>query len=360
MKIKFSENGSRIYDFFRLFANKQTILDRRKEDNGTNDICYSLLLSMIDKAGSLAEELEVFYYPECFFWWDFLPYFYYSDYSKEEDLLNDILSCDRKKLRGMILSYLLYMSKGIFIDKAKELLPYMKEAEKNGVFELLDELSISNTAKWEIIVSWNNPEKKRDEYIELMKKLLPIYLEEYAVYQEEVKAYGMDLENRINKHGISAITDMWDGIYDKGYSNTDMTLPNSSYLFISVGSASLSSAGYERGDINKRAYVQGFHLENGLLKLRQNWLDSREEMVFFFKNLGDSTRFQVLDLIGKGIGNNKELAETLSLTKATVSYHLNYLFNANMIFKTEKNGKQVMMVNKTKIKEMLDKFVQNL
>lgn len=359
MHIQFCEHGSRLYDFFRLFANKHHILHRRDEDKGYDDVCYTLFLTMLHKAQHIVEALERYYFPECSLFGNFTPYFYYADYTKEEDLLQDIAACDRHTLRIMILSSLLYNLKGISIETEADVLPYQDEIERSGIFSFLEPLAISNNTKWEYLSAWNTPEQKRDSYIALMTQLLPIFLEEYAPYAEAVRTYGVDLEKRLMQNGPSVITDMWKGIYDK-WNNTEESLSNASYLFISIGASPLMSYGPEEGDKTKRPYIQGFHLEQGLQKLRQTRINNREQFVFFFKNLGDTTRFHILELIGQGIGTNKELAETLSLTTATVSYHLNYLFNANMITRTKKNGKHIITINGIRIHEILDKFLKKL
>lgn len=359
MDIQFSENGSRLYDFFRLFANKHQILHRRDEEKNYDDVCYTLFLAMLHKAHDIADALERYYFPECSLFGNFMPYFYYADYTKEENLLQDIAACDRHTLRTMMLSSLIYNLKGISIETEADVLPYQEEIEHNGIVSFLEPLTVSNNTKWEYLSAWNAPEQKRDSYIALMTRLLPIFLEEYTPYAEAVRSYGYDLQKRLIQKGASVITDMWKGIYDE-WNNTEETLSAVPYLFISIGASPLVSSGFEEGDKTKQYYVQGFHLEKGLQKLRQSRINSREELVFFFKNLGDSTRFRILELIGQGIGTNKELAENLSLTTATVSYHLNYLFNANMITRTEKNGKRIISVNKMRIQKILDKFLENI
>lgn len=359
MHIRFSENGSRIYDFFNLFAHKEHILNRREEEKGYDDVCYTLFLSLLNKAKDMLEQFEAYYYPGCALFGNFIPYLYYTDYQKEEDMLNDLAACDSGKLQAMILSSLLYNLKGVSIEKAEDLPPYLDDIRQNGMFTFLHGLSMTDNAKWRILCAWNDPETARDSYIALMKAFLPLFLKEYALYRDEVKAYGLDLQKRLVKNGYTVISDMWKGIYDE-WDNTEKYLSNASYLFISIGAAPLMSTGRDEGDKTKRTYVQGFHLEQGLQKLRQTIINNRERLVFFFKNLGDATRFQILELIGKGLGTNKELAEALSLTTATVSYHLNYLFNANMILKTDKDGKSVLAVNKRSIKKTLDVFLAKL
>jgi len=53
MNIQFCEHGSRLYDFFNLFAYKEHILNRREEEKGYNDVCYTLFLSLLNKAKNM-------------------------------------------------------------------------------------------------------------------------------------------------------------------------------------------------------------------------------------------------------------------------------------------------------------------
>ncbi|MGP1529024.1 MAG: hypothetical protein ACTTI3_01575, partial [Treponema sp.] len=148
MHIQFSENGSRLYDFFNLFANKDYILNRREEEKGYDDACYTLFLSLFNKAKDMLEQFEAYYYPECALFGDFIPYLYYVDYQKEEELLNDLAACDADTLRAMILSSLLYNLKGVSIEKAEDLPPYLDDIRQNGMFTFLHGLSMTDNAKW--------------------------------------------------------------------------------------------------------------------------------------------------------------------------------------------------------------------
>ena len=108
----------------------------------------------------------------------------------------------------------------------------------------------------------------------------------------------------MQRDGLSVLTNMWERIYAQ-WNNVEESLLQSNFLFVS-GVLPLISIGFEQGAKNKRFYLQGIYLERGLEKLRKIRFDNREEMVFFFKNLGDETRFKVLELISQGIGTNKE------------------------------------------------------
>ena len=59
MNIQFCEHGSRIYDFFNLFAHKEHILNRREEEKGYDDVCYTLFLSLLNKAKDMLEQFTI-------------------------------------------------------------------------------------------------------------------------------------------------------------------------------------------------------------------------------------------------------------------------------------------------------------
>lgn len=358
MKIKFSLKGSRIYDFFQFLTNKKNILERRRENQGYDDICYGLFLNLIKKTEQYSKRFEEFYYPECFLFGDFIPYFNYIDWKDEAEFLNAMTNLDGEQIQKMILSSLLYKLQGIAIENEKDLEPYIEDVQEKGMITFLDSLSMENAGKWEILQAWEKPEKKRNRYVELMREILPIFLQEYSVYEKEIKSYGLNLQKRMQRDGLSVLTNMWEGIYAQ-WNNVEESLLQSNFLFVS-GVLPLISTGFEQGAKNKRFYLQGIYLERGLEKLRKIRFDNREEMVFFFKNLGDETRFKVLELISQGIGTNKEIAEKMEITTATVSYHLNYLYNANMILRTEENGRKKIIIHRRGIEEKLDKFKEKI
>ena len=95
-----------------------------------------------------------------------------------------------------------------------------------------------------------------------MKAFLPLFLEEYALYREEVKAYGPDLQKRLVKHGYTVISDMWKGIYDEHDDMKD-ALSEAQYLCISAGATPLVSFGFKQGACSKRLIFKGFIWKKG-------------------------------------------------------------------------------------------------
>jgi predicted transcriptional regulator len=84
------------------------------------------------------------------------------------------------------------------------------------------------------------------------------------------------------------------------------------------------------------------------------------ELITTFKNLGDTTRYKVLKNISNGITSTKDIANSLGVSSATVSYHINQL-NTSKILKLERvNGKYINSVNIEWINNCISKLKKDL
>lgn len=77
------------------------------------------------------------------------------------------------------------------------------------------------------------------------------------------------------------------------------------------------------------------------------------ERVNALKNLGDKTRYSVLKCVASGMDSTKKIAETLGVSSATISYHLNNLLSSRLISYESIEGKVRAQVNKAWIKQVL-------
>ncbi|NLB90663.1 MAG: winged helix-turn-helix transcriptional regulator [Clostridiales bacterium] len=79
-----------------------------------------------------------------------------------------------------------------------------------------------------------------------------------------------------------------------------------------------------------------------------------------FKALGDGTRYELLTLIAKGITTTKELAEKLSISGASVTYHLQTLVEANFLHSNWRRMSLYERINQGKIQELFAELNRDL
>ncbi len=79
-----------------------------------------------------------------------------------------------------------------------------------------------------------------------------------------------------------------------------------------------------------------------------------------FKVLGDRTRYELLVLLTQGVNSTKELAKALAITSASVTYHLQYLIEADLIHINWRKIPVDQRINQEKVLEVLVQLQKDL
>ena len=74
----------------------------------------------------------------------------------------------------------------------------------------------------------------------------------------------------------------------------------------------------------------------------------------FLKLLADEKRFKMIQLLGKRAWYGYELAETLSITPPTVSYHMNSMMELGLIYLERDSNRTYYHLDQNKLKELLE------
>jgi len=222
-------------------------------------------------------------------------------------------------------------------------------ASEHESLSLIQNTEYDSGLKWELFSFLQDPEKYRDEYVEFMEELIPKFLKHYKTREKTIDEFNNYIEEKNNanngKYFESILKkfikfDKYDEIYITTsyldyYSITFDVLESSSYVFIGLD--------YEE------AIAQYEGREGNKLKKHIN----------IFKNFSDLTRFQILKLIVEDEDySSKDIAEKLGITGATVSYHMNNLFSAELVSMNRKKRKNIYSINKDVIKETVDFLIR--
>ena len=74
----------------------------------------------------------------------------------------------------------------------------------------------------------------------------------------------------------------------------------------------------------------------------------------FIKMLSDNKRFEIIELLSQKPYYVNELAAELGLTAPTVSYHLNYMLDLNLVSLERDNGKTYYTLKKETVKGLFN------
>ncbi len=102
-------------------------------------------------------------------------------------------------------------------------------------------------------------------------------------------------------------------------------------------------------------------MEDSFKKLYEIREDKLSERVKIFKALGDKTRYETLKLLANGVTSIKEIAKSLNVSSATISYHINEFLTSGIItLKFENNKKAGYKIDYSKLTEVMNELKVDL
>ncbi len=361
MKYKYYPQESKIYDFlnFPKCLYFKHVLTR--EIDHYQEIVVDEYIDFIQdiekKLKPYSQEIEVFYHKDSFNDYDFIDLishvhtpFYYKN---EKDYLEMMLKLDEKVIRKYII-YSIIDNNLEYESNKEEIMKKVNDisSSHDETITFIKELSIDNSIKWNLFLFVEEPVKYMKMYVELMKKLKPIFDDIYQPLKEEINRTGNDLVSYLNStsgHGIKELTN----------SLLDETLLEGKYKKILI-SVIFSYSITITSVVENKYIVWGLKMEEALKKLKEINENKTNERVRIFKNLGDKTRYEVLKLIASGITSTKEIASRLGVSSATISYHINAFITSKVIKMNSSQKKFDYVVDYQLLNETLEEFKEDL
>lgn len=359
MRFQFYKNESRIMDFLEfpsvIFADDQSEIEEYK------DIVTKEYEELLKNSETLVkpyeEDIRLFYSKNAMEEYDFFSLLSKSyevfGFTSEENYLNHLLSVDENDLRKKLIESI--KSKDDDTSKKDNNTNPKEETlfSKEYITELVNALPIEPGDKWNLFLIIDSPKKYTIKYVELLYKILPDFRKLYLPYEEKIVEYGTHLENMLMEQGEKVLDTITCSMID------ETMLPEGPIaLFISLfGSFSLKIAAYP-----SNPFMQwGLEIEKSFQRLKEKRENKLNERILVFKNLGDKTRYEVLRLIANGETSIKNIANTLHVSSATISYHVNALITTNILkFDRNKNNKVGYKVSWDLIQEVFEGLREDL
>lgn len=363
MNCKFLFNESRIHDFFFfpgiLYYSAE--LEREKENSiydKTMEPSYIGFLSKLEKQLEPFEtEIKEFYYPDYNNDHDFVDLLFWDlDFfglDSEENCLDLIKRLSAHEIRTFILSAL-FSKTPEFTDSKWARMQAEKISNDFGQMRtFVKSLPIEPGAKWQLSLVLEEPVDHASRYVQLMAKLLPLFKQIYRPFIDDVTKYGENLEKVINKDGAKAVLNLTFGIVNPEIFDKDIVYP---LLISAIGAYGIIIATSR----DNPYIVWGLNAEEAFKRIKELNENKTIEMVTVFKNLGDKTRFEVLKLISSGVSSIKEIAQTLGVSSATVSYHINNLTLSKVLKLNKPGGHFPYIPDYDFLEDILTSFKDNL
>lgn len=362
MNFEFYPKASRIYDFLHFPTLAFSMESMNKIDNNLDDSIIDDYLQFAQrvekKLKPYKDDIERFYtkkHLNNYYFIELISMFYsIFNYEDENEYLDMLLTLSEKEINKSIVYSLIkideedtdgYSDK--IIDRAE------KTCEnKEEVINIIKDLPIESASKWSLFLMVEEPVQYMKDYVNLMKRILPIFQEVYTSYEVEVKEYGEELVEFLNKEGAKGLEEitfsiMKSNILDSEKNNVLISM-TSSYV------VSLTISGKDK------LVAWGLKVEEFFKAMRDLYEDKINERVQMFKNLGDKTRYEVLRLVSLGETSNKKIANEIGVSGATISYHISNLVTAKIIKLDKSDNKYGYLVNYEYLDEMIREFREDI
>ena len=192
---------------------------------------------------------------------------------------------------------------------------------------ILDNVSLEPEDKFVFLDFFNNLEKIYPPYMELLEFAHGLYIENYPRVEKYVNR---GLENLKMDGELPTSSDQIEIIKIVDIENIREKKNDVLYYYMSTISYNGLSIIASTNNLVPIRGVEGV-LFNELVNLTEDEEFKCENVKEQLKALGDSTRFNIINLLNEKPYYLKELADALKLTSPTISHHMEELIQANLV-----------------------------
>ncbi|GAA0084040.1 ArsR/SmtB family transcription factor [Clostridium sp. MB05] len=247
---------------------------------------------------------------------------------KNEKMISSLDDFSEEELKMMILD---------IINEAYELENSIDDIKTlNNILGFLRKLDIAENIKWKLMLILESPKSYYKDLIEELEKNRGAYNEAYKVIEKKLPKLISDLSKYIKSGKCEIITN-------------NKTKSSQNYAVI-------PTLAFVNSLIEiKDTYFVGLLYEI-IHKEHIKAIGNKGEIILKLKALADKSKLDIISLIKGDPKYSLEIAKSLSLTPATVSYHMATLLESNMVIVEKKNGKVYYSLNN----EGIEKFIEEL
>lgn len=217
---------------------------------------------------------------------------------------------------------------------------------------LISNDSLTEKAKWTMMVIIKNVRTYLIELIDVVLDLVDTFKECYKILEKDKNKFINDLTTWFNE----------DINFFKNITGIDIEFNEDILLFPSL--VNFKSIAMEVKDdnltnLNNLKTKGTIHFGWKFKELIDLSNETNDSMCLFhdkLKCLSDKSKFDIIQMLKEKPLYGQEIAERLSLTTATVSYHMNALILSGLVYMNKVNNKIYYNINKSNVDEFLNKL----
>ena len=358
MKFKFFPRESKLNDFLDfprlLLVNQEESKEFEDDLKDLNTEEYSDFVKRAElQLKPYEKEIEMFYSKELIDYHSFSTFITRANsffgYESIESYLNFLLSMDEHQIKRSILYAILLMQ-----EQKNEVTSTLEKisTDNQQIMSYIKDLRIDSGTKWNLFLIIEEPVKYMNMFVDLMHRLLPLFHNIYAPYEEKMISYGLYLEDYLNSNGEKGLADKTYSIFDPNLIEDDtknfLVSVINSYILTIVTSSDVPY------------FIWGLKMEEAFKAIKEKKENKLNDRIQIFKNLGDKTRYEVLRLIASGEYSTKKIAAALDVSSATISYHLNALLTTKIIRMEKYNSRIGYIIDRDLLREAIEDLEKDL
>lgn len=209
----------------------------------------------------------------------------------------------------------------------------------------IDALQYPEEFRWRLFKLISNPQYYIDELADLIRPIAQKLSCELLKLNTEACAFEQYWNEYFDTHSLQD--------FSLSFCHVDSEFTTEQELFIYIGFMNPTAVISEMGSNSQEKWCAqvGWFLDDEITRTSNNMLI--DEICDILKVLSDKSKFAILRETNSAPRYGAELAEQLGLTGATISRHMNTLFNCGFITAEKNNTKVYYRTNKERLAEFL-------
>lgn len=349
MKFKYVKKFSKMYDYF-LFPRVYYSYNEQDEDQIFEEILDKEILNfysnMEHELAKYETEINKYYQKGTYAEYEFinilLKAFPINDYKDEHHYLNYLKDIDDDVFKKGII-------KAMFTIQDED---FDQEVNESDAFNYINTLKLESANKWNLFLMIQNPKEHLKGFTQLLTKIEHYYYAFYEKYDTKAEEVADKLIKRLSSQPNKEFSKITKNAIEFDFSGYDEC-----QVYISI----LFPFTMRFFNTDECRFVWGIEMEQAFNKVEEINENKLIQRVKIFKALGDQTRYETLRLLASGVTAVKDIASTLDVSSATISYHINeFLTSGVIIFSREKNKKVGYLIDYQRLEEVIDNLKKDL
>lgn len=277
--------------------------------------------------------------------------------SIKEQVINYIVYNENEESLYALLSYPVEVKRKVFVNLLfadTEYSSYMSDNinEKDFV-NCLNKLNIDNDSKVRCILLYYNIDDYLKNAVDILNYIIAIIKQHNKEIQKIVDKFQVVLQKEVDEYG-EQIFDKFD---IKVAKDKDIVIKPIVMYFNSIMIKPTNESKQEviSNKIIQANYIYAYFgvYTKEIIDLIRIYFVQDEKIISIFKALGDKSKFDILKKVKDNKMYGTELAKTLNLTTATVSHHMNHLYNLSLVNIITDSNKINYILNKDTIVDLI-------